>query len=52
MEATTGNQIKDLEDEVSCEDCPIKKRWPPIGMTEDEKKNMEKPTVRSWGPYG
>lgn len=44
--------IADLEDDTGCEDCPVKKRWPPAEMTKVEKEQMDKPMVRCWGPYG
>jgi hypothetical protein len=52
MEKDQITEVKDIEDNPGCEDCPIKKRWPPLELSADEKKAMEKPHVRCWGPYG
>ena len=52
MESEKTKEIPDLEDDFGCEDCPIKKRWPPLSMSKEEKEAMEKPCIRSWGPYG
>lgn len=53
MEDNSNADSPNDEDKVDIGDsCPQKKTWPVIPMTLEEKKNMEEPVVRSWGPFG
>ena len=51
MQSTEITEDKDSLEIDPCDGCPQKKTWDVISITAEEKGKMDKPVVRSWGPF-